>query len=225
MGLLKRRSTLLFAAVASCFVLWGIVGRLHSAADEKPDVRLELHQGDHICLVGNTLADRMQHDGWLETYLYSRFPKNDLVVRDFGFSGDELTLRLRSAGFGSPDDHLTMKKADVIFAFFGYNESFAGSEGLEKFKHDLAEFIKHTLGQRYNGHSAPRLVLFSPIGHENLHDRNLPDGTENNWRLALYTAAMADVAKANVCRSSIFIIRRCRCMPPQRTRSRSMASI
>ena len=90
-----------------------------------------------------------------------------------------------------------MQKADVIFAFFGYNESFAGSEGLEKFKRDLAEFIKHTLGQRYNGHSAPRLVLFSPIGHENLHDRNLPDGTENNRRLALYTAAMADVAKAN----------------------------
>ena len=23
--------------------------------------------GDHICIIGNTLADRMQHDGWLET--------------------------------------------------------------------------------------------------------------------------------------------------------------
>ncbi len=90
-----------------------------------------------------------------------------------------------------------MQKADVIFAFFGYNESFAGAEGLEKFKRDLAEFIKHTLGQKYNGHGAPRLVLFSPIAHENLHDRNLPDGTENNRRLALYTAAMAEVAKAN----------------------------
>ena len=28
---------------------------------------LELRKGDHICLIGNTLADRMQHDGWLET--------------------------------------------------------------------------------------------------------------------------------------------------------------
>ena len=35
---------------------------------------LELHKGDHISIIGNTLADRMQHDGWLETMLQSRFP-------------------------------------------------------------------------------------------------------------------------------------------------------
>ncbi len=172
------------------------------ATDSKPAAgspapTLEIHQGDHICLIGNTLADRMQHDGWLETYLYSRFPKDDLVVRDLGFSGDELTFRQRSANFGSPDDHLSFNKADVVFAFFGYNESYAGAAGLDKFKHDLESFIKHTLDEKYNGHSAPRLVLFSPIAHENLHDRNLPDGTENNWRLELYTTAMAEVARAN----------------------------
>ena len=160
---------------------------------------LQLHQGDHICLIGNTLADRMQHDGWLETYIYSRFSKDDLVIRDLGFSGDEVDLskRSRSAGFGTPDQHLTFNKADVIFAFFGYNESFAGPEGLDRFKLDLDQFLKHTLGEKYNGNSAPRVVLFSPIAHENLHDRNLPDGSANNARLKLYTAAMAEVAKAN----------------------------
>ena len=35
----------------------------------------------------------MQHDGWLETMLHSRFPKLELVIRNLGFSGDELTLR------------------------------------------------------------------------------------------------------------------------------------
>src|SRR5205085_526087 len=54
-----------------------------------------------------------------------------------------------------------------------------------------------TLAQKYNGKSAPRLVLFSPIAHEDLRDRNLPDGTANNQRLELYTAAMSEVAKAN----------------------------
>ena len=34
---------------------------------------LELKPGDHISLIGNTLANRMQHDGWLETYIYARF--------------------------------------------------------------------------------------------------------------------------------------------------------
>src|SRR5262249_40520643 len=117
------------------------------------------------------------------------------VVRNVGFAADELTIRLRSAGFGSPDDWLSFHKADIVFAFFGYNESFAGQEGLGKFKKDLDDFIKHTLAQKYNGKSAPRLVLFSPVAHESLHDRNLPDGKENNQRIALYTAAMAQAAR------------------------------
>src|SRR5262249_58443464 len=70
---------------------------------------------------------------------------------------------------------LTETKADVVFAFFGYNESFAGEKGLAKFKSDLESFIRHTRAQKYNGKTAPRLVLFSPIAHENLRDRNLPD--------------------------------------------------
>jgi putative heme-binding domain-containing protein len=139
----------------------------------------------------------MQHDGWLETYFHSRFPQHDLRFRNLGFSGDELTTRLRSEGFGSPDEWLTFHKTDLVLAFFGYNESFAGKEGLDRFKKDLDGFIKHTLAQKYNGKSAPRLVLFSPIAHEDLHDRNLPDGSENNKRLELYTAATADVARTN----------------------------
>ncbi|MFO0908062.1 MAG: PVC-type heme-binding CxxCH protein [Isosphaeraceae bacterium] len=172
-----------------------------SLAQEAPGPRaagplLTLKKGDHIAFIGNTLADRMQHDGWVETYLVARNPQADLSIRNLGFSGDELTMRLRSADFGSPDDWLTRVKADVVFAFFGYNESFAGAAGLPKFRDDLASFIDHTLRQRYNGNSAPRLVLFSPIAHEDLKDPNLPDGKANNERLELYTKAMADVAAA-----------------------------
>jgi putative heme-binding domain-containing protein len=194
-----------------------------SQADAPPArsiIKLEIRPGDHVCIIGNTLADRMQHDGWLETYLQSRFPTHNLTFRNLGFSGDELTLRLRSMDFGTPDQWLagsapvpqprklvtrhgvrdnrfetTNTKADVVFAFFGYNESFAGSAGLDKFKKDLETFIKHTLEQKYNGKSAPRLVLFSPIAHEDLKDRNLPDGRANNENLELYTKAMSEVAK------------------------------
>ena len=80
--------------------------KLRSADEPKPAARLELKPGDHICIIGNTLADRMQHDGWLETYLHSRFPEHDLVFRNLGFSGDELTMRLRSQSFGTPDQWL-----------------------------------------------------------------------------------------------------------------------
>src|SRR5271156_5303854 len=77
---------------------------------------LELKKGERISIVGNTLAERMQHHGWLETYLYTRFPQHDLVFRNLGYSGDEITTRLRSASFGSPDSWLTKTKTDVVFA-------------------------------------------------------------------------------------------------------------
>ena len=57
-------------------------------------------------------------------------------------------------------------------------------------------WITHTLAQKYNGKTAPRLVLFSPIAHEDLRNPDLPDGRENNARLELYTLAMAQVAAA-----------------------------
>jgi glucose/arabinose dehydrogenase/lysophospholipase L1-like esterase len=172
-----------------------------------------LQPNDHISIIGNTLAERMQYDGWLETMLQARFPKHQLVLRNLGFSGDEIGTRLRSKNFGTPDEWLsglaqpiggyednrfagTETKADVVFAFFGYNESYAGQAGLDAFKKELADWISHTLAQKYNGRSAPRVVVFSPIAHEDLGNPDLPDGKENNQRLALYTKAMAEVARA-----------------------------
>ncbi len=158
---------------------------------------LVLKKGDRISIVGNTLAERMQHHGWLETYLHTRFAQHDLVFRNLGFSGDEVVTRLRSANFGSPDEWLTRTKTDVVFAFFGYNESFKGQEGLVKFSTDLDGYVKNLLSKKYNGVSPPRVVLFSPIAHEDLKDRNLPDGKDNNARLKLYTEAIKTVAKGN----------------------------
>ncbi len=192
----RRRPSRRPASLAVLTLL--LVGLPHLRAGEPAaTAKLELRRGDRISLIGNALADRMQHHGWLETYLQSRFPKHNLAFRNLGFTGDEVAFRLRSANFGSPDKWLTDTKTDVVFAFFGYNESFGGDAGLPKFKANLDSFVKHTLKQKYNGKSAPRLVLFSPIAHEDLHDRNLPDGAENNKRLEKYTAAMAEVARAN----------------------------
>src|SRR5215208_4955936 len=80
-----------------------------------------LKKGDHICIIGNGLADRMQHSGYLEALIHAKFPQHELAFRNLGFSGDELTVRLRSEAFGTPDEWLEKEKADVIFAFFGFN--------------------------------------------------------------------------------------------------------
>ena len=208
-------------------VLFALLVLFSTSRQAAAEARLELRKGDHICLVGNGLAERMQHFGWLETLLHARFPQLELVIRNLGYPGDEIdgwknfNSRLRSRDFGTHDQwlagsapvpqpdklsprdqgkvrenrfELINTKADVIFAFYGYNESFAGEAGVAKFKENVADFIAHTLAQKYNGKTAPRLVLFSPIAHENLDDPNLPDGNENNARLRVYTEAMAEVA-------------------------------
>ena len=38
-------------------------------AQQPNPAKFEIRAGDHISILGNTLADRMQHDGWLETLL------------------------------------------------------------------------------------------------------------------------------------------------------------
>src|SRR5690606_14034324 len=98
--------------------------------------------GDKIVLIGNTLAERMQHFGHWETLLHNRFPQHKLVVRNLGFSADTITLRLRSQDFQDHGHTLIDHQPDVILAFFGYSESFAGPEGLPQFREDLARFIE-----------------------------------------------------------------------------------
>jgi putative heme-binding domain-containing protein len=160
------------------------------------DGAFELTKGDRVSIIGNTTADRMQHHGWLETYIHAMHPGHNLTFRNLGFPGDELKTRPRSASFGSADQWLTKTQADVVFCFFGYNEALRGERGLPGFKRDLAETIDGMLAKKYNSKSAPRLVFFSPIAHENLNSPHLPDGSENNVKLAMYTKAMNEVCAA-----------------------------
>ncbi|MDF1746178.1 MAG: SGNH/GDSL hydrolase family protein [Gimesia sp.] len=136
---------------------------------------LKLNPQDHVVFIGNTFAERMQNAGHFETLLHSRFPDKQLVVRNLGWSADELTLRPRSKDFQDHGHNLEDHKADVIIACFGFNESFAGKKGLAKFETDLNKFIDTTLQAKYNGKSHPRLVLFSPIANENLKRPGLTD--------------------------------------------------
>ena len=85
--------------------------------------RLELKSEDHVVLIGNALADRMQHSGWFETLVQARFADQKLVVRNLAVAGDEVAFRHRSENFGSPDDWMKRTGANVVLAFFGFNEA------------------------------------------------------------------------------------------------------
>ncbi|MBI1375695.1 MAG: hypothetical protein GC159_23550 [Phycisphaera sp.] len=177
--------------IMSCALLAVIVGA--TAASPLHAASLELKKGDHIVYIGNTLAERMQNDGWFEAYVQATLPDLDLVFRNHGYSGDRINKRPRNSGFMDEHEYLSLSKADVIFAFFGYNESYDGKP--DGFKADIIKWIDDTLKRDYSGHGAPRIVLVSPIAHEDLNTHNLPNGKLNNRRLAAYTDAMKQAAE------------------------------
>ncbi len=186
----------------------------------KSEKVLELKKDTHIVLIGNNLASRMVHFGHFETELHLRYPDSLLFIRNMGDGGNtpgfrphasrnspwafpgaekfqtELAQNSGSEGhFETEDEWLARLKADVIIAFFGYNESFQGEAGLENYKAELRAFIQHTKNQRYNGRKVPQLALVSPIAFEDLSARmDLPNGVTENKNLALYTQAMREVA-------------------------------
>ncbi|MFM7163011.1 MAG: hypothetical protein ACKO3P_21880, partial [Planctomycetaceae bacterium] len=123
-----RRPAALLLALAG----WLGAGLLAVASAAEP--LLTLQPGDRVAILGNTLADRMQHSGWLETYTHALHPRHELVFRNLGYSGDELKVRQREENFGSPDEWLAKVQASVIWSFFGYNEALRGPAGLQQFR-------------------------------------------------------------------------------------------
>ncbi len=190
------------------------------ATAQRPQRVAPPSKGERIVLIGNGLAERDVYYHRIETELALRYPEHELFFRNMGHVGDtpgfrphpsrasqwafpgaekfhpELNVHKGEGFFPTPDQWLTHLKADTLVAFFGYNESFDGPTKVANFKSELDAWVLHTLGQAYNGQAAPRLVLVSPIAYENQSaQRDLPDGTKENANLALYTQAIASVAK------------------------------
>ena len=177
-------------------------------------------KGESVVFIGNGLAERDVYYGQLETELHLRYPDKELFVRNMGHVGDtpgfrphparttqwafpgaeqfhpELKIHNGKGFFPMPDEWLAFLKADTIVAFFGYNESFDGPARVSNFEAELNAWVQHSLSKAYNGKTAPRIVLVSPIAYENQSSkRDLPNGEKENENLALYTAAIASVAK------------------------------
>ena len=154
---------------------------------------LELPKGARIALIGNTLLDRSLHFGQIESLIYQRYPEHQLVIRNLSWSGDTVNLRPRPDNFADIFQHLYHEKADVIIAAFGFNESFAGPEGLDVFRKNLTNFIEQLQSKAFNGKTAAKVILISPIANEDLP--NIPAASLNNENLKKYTEVMREVSE------------------------------
>ena len=202
-------------------VLLGLSAPLVLPAQSAEPFRLEPQA--RVVLMGNGLGSRMLHFGHFETALHLRYPEHKLLVRNMadegntpafrphsgrkyqlGFPGAEKFFQPYADGrtadgegfFETEEQWLSRLKPDVLVAFFGFNESFQGMSGLEHFRAELDAFLKHTLAQKYNGTSAPRLALVSPTALQDLSATlDVPDGKAQNALLSAYTSVMEAVAR------------------------------
>ena len=108
---------------------------------------LKISKDSHIVLIGNNLGSRMMNYGFFETDVQLKFPDSSLVIRNMCDGGNtpgfrphsgrespwafpgadqfytELAKNSGSQGhLETPDQWLTNLQADIIIAFFGYNE-------------------------------------------------------------------------------------------------------
>ena len=165
---------------------------LPAAAADIANGRLQLEKGDVITIVGNTFAERMIKHPHLETRMQRGHPELELVVRNLGWSGDEVALQPRPLNFGTMDDHIRRTGADVLIGCFGMNESFNGTDGIHDFRQDLGEWIDEHHAMDIDGHK-PVVILVSPIAHEDLGDP-LPDGRGHTHQIARYRDVMREEA-------------------------------
>lgn len=145
-------------------------------------------------LVGDTLVERDQSHGYLETMLTLANPDRDATFRNLGWSADT-TRGLSRAGFDPPEagfealkQQVLNAKPTVLVVGYGMAESFDGEAGLSRFVDGYNAFLDAVAP------TGARLILLSPLPHEAMPPP-LPDPVPHNRDLRLYSQAVGAIAR------------------------------
>jgi lysophospholipase L1-like esterase len=187
--------------LATAFLLVLALAPVSAYAADTPQPGLELKQNDRIVLVGDTLIERDQRYGYLETLLTVLHPTKNLTFRNLGWSGDTV-LGLSRAGFDPPAAGFKQLVTEVHAAhptvlLFGYGmaESFDGPDGMPRFLKGYNTLLDALADTK------ARVVLLSPIAHAKMSGTS-PDPTRHNADLERYTEAIQSLAQS---RGHLFI--------------------
>ena len=156
-------------------------------------------KGDRVVLLGNTMLERAQRYGHLETAWCLAHPDLGLSFRNIAWSAETVEGESR-AYFGTPADgyklrlnHLDLAKPTLLIVNYGANAAFEGEAGLERFiagygnlLDDLAPRIRPTEGPR-----TKHIVL---LGVPPLERTEFLDPEPQNQRVAAYNQAIAKLA-------------------------------
>jgi lysophospholipase L1-like esterase len=129
-----------------------------------PAARFRFADGDRVVLIGNTLVERAQRFGHLETSLLARLAPLKLTFRNLGWSGDTVFAESRglfdtpAKGYQRLLEHVARLKPTVLILGYGSNESFDGPEALPRF---LKQYSKLIADLRSRSAPSTRVVILT----------------------------------------------------------------
>ena len=167
------------------------------------------HDGDRIVFLGNSFFERAIDAGCIEAMLTLAWPEYKLTFRNLGWDGDTIYGHSRAGGrrravFGDVEEgfqrmveHVNSLSPSIVVLAYGYNESFAGDEGLDRFTRGLVRLTSEI------GDAKTRFVLLSPIrvqlpsSKTSVLDAKLQEHlTKRNDQLERYVSALQSFANS-----------------------------
>ena len=176
--------------------LWclaAVAALVESGSAAETPTPLELHAGDRVIWLGDTLIERAQQYGYLETMLTQRWPERAITFRNLGWSGDTVYAESRGVfdspakGFQRMAQQVQGLKPTVIILGYGANSAFAGEAGLPRFRQGLDRLLAML------DKTGARRIILSPLRQENLGPP-LPNPVANNKNRGIYAEVLKQVA-------------------------------
>ncbi|WP_419192987.1 SGNH/GDSL hydrolase family protein [Kolteria novifilia] len=159
-----------------------------------------LRDGDRVVLVGDTLLERAQRQGYFETALLSRFPDADVTFRNLAWSADTVNGVSR-AYFDAPAkgrerlvEQLKTADPSVLILGYGRADAAAGPDQVETFAKDYRQLLADAAGKE------TRLHLITPLPQE-ANSTSPDDLSQRNETLAAYAKAVRELAESTGART------------------------
>ncbi len=157
-----RRAGLLLA-VCLVYAIFSVQAQaVYQDTSAKASESAIVKKGDRVAWLGGQIWELMQDQADLETIVAIRLAGQQIVFRNCGWSGDDVSGRARAV-FGSVEDgyqrrlvDLKNAKPNVVFVAYGQNEALDRSWTSEKFQQGLQRLVQDLKSAGY------RLVLLSP---------------------------------------------------------------
>lgn len=210
-----RVPRLLTLALSSLALACAALAQAPTPAPTKP---LEIVEGDRVLFLGDVLLERENTYGALETRMTEQFAGKHFTVRNLSWSG-ETPLGVARASFDPPakgwerlQEQIAETKPTVAIVGFGMAASLQeladrsrdimlnpdatryGREPMtaQRFKTELAQCLDVLTKA-----GATRLVLLSPIAHEDLRKEHpgFPSNSAHEKMLVAYTQAISELAQ------------------------------